>query len=171
VTSGSPADHGRQIDQPYHIELVKSDTGGGWTAKVDELPGCTAEGSTPEEAAARVQDAMREWIDAAIAGGREVPKPRSAASHSGRLLVRMPQSLHAELARAAEREEISLNQFITSSLASAVSWRGGTGDAAQSGGGERRAGAMRKALVANVLLLVLIAVLAIALLVVAVSRG
>jgi hypothetical protein len=35
----------------------------------------------------------------------------------------MPQSLHAELARAAEREEVSLNQFITNSLAAAVEWR------------------------------------------------
>jgi RNA polymerase sigma-B factor len=44
-------------------------------------------------------------------------------AHSGRLLLRMPQSLHAELAEAAEREEVSLNQFITNSLAAAVHWR------------------------------------------------
>jgi hypothetical protein len=84
----------------------------------------------------------------------------------------MPQSLHAELARAAEREEVSLNQFITSSLASAVSWRGGgvestsgDGPAAQKGRG------LRTALMANIVLLVLIAVLAILLLVVALTRG
>jgi hypothetical protein len=46
-----------------------------------------------------------------------------AATHSGRLLVRMPQSLHAELAEAAEREQVSLNQFITLALAAAVGWR------------------------------------------------
>jgi hypothetical protein len=46
-----------------------------------------------------------------------------AASHSGRLLVRMPQTLHAELAEAAEREQVSLNQFITLALAAAVGWR------------------------------------------------
>ncbi len=87
----------------------------------------------------------------------------------------MPQSLHAELARAAEREEISLNQFITGSLASAVHWRapaGGGGNSSAPGElPERRAREMRKALMANALLLLLIAVLAIALLVVAVSRG
>src|SRR4051794_527314 len=175
MASGPRADHEQQIDQRYHIELVKSEAGDAWTGKVDELPGCTAEGSSPEEAAARVQDAMRMWIAEAVAQGREVPKPRSAASHSGRLLVRMPQSLHAELARAAEREEVSLNQFITSSLASAVHWRGsGIDRAAPAADAElpaRRAGAIGTALMANVLLLVLIAVLAIALLIVAVSRG
>jgi predicted HicB family RNase H-like nuclease len=164
----------QKIEQPYHIELVKSDDGPAWTAKVEELPGCTAEGASPEQAAARVHEAMQTWIAEAVAQGREVPKPRTAASHSGRLLVRMPQSLHAELAHAAEREEISLNQFITSALAAAVHWRGAgneppapRADASAAG----RTPAIRKALVANVMLLVLIAVLAIALLIVAVTRG
>jgi hypothetical protein len=122
-----------------------------------------------------VQDAMRAWIAEAVAQGREVPKPRSAASHSGRLLVRMPQSLHAELARAAEREEVSLNQFITGTLASAVHWRGqGVANLPASGSDELpppQARKMRTALMANILLLVVIAALAIALLVIAITRG
>jgi hypothetical protein len=36
----------------------------------------------------------------------------------------MPRTLHAELARTAQREGTSLNQFITSTLASAIGWRG-----------------------------------------------
>src|SRR3954470_9272116 len=76
MASGPRADHEQQIDQRYHIELVKSEAGDAWTGKVDELPGCTAEGSSPEEAAARVQDAMRSWIAEAVAQGRDVPKPR-----------------------------------------------------------------------------------------------
>jgi HicB family len=38
-------------------------------------------------------------------------------------MLRMPQSLHAELARAAEREQISLNQYITNTLSSAIGRR------------------------------------------------
>jgi RNA polymerase sigma-B factor len=173
MAPGPSSDHERHIDQPYHIELVKSEAPDGrWTAAVAELPGCTAEGGTPEDAAAQVQDAIKRWIDEAVAEGREVPKPRSVATHSGRLLVRMPQSLHAELARAAEREEISLNQFITSSLASAVHWRGGGGDAAAPAAPPARGSSnVRRALMANVLLLALIALLAVALLVLAVARG
>jgi HicB family len=37
----------------------------------------------------------------------------------------MPESLHAQLARAADREGVSLNQFITVALAAVVE-RGGT---------------------------------------------
>jgi RNA polymerase sigma-B factor len=166
------AEQDRPIDQPYHIELVKSDAPDGvWNAHVEELPDCVAHGATAEAAAAAVEVAMRKWIAAARASGREIPKPRSPATHSGRLLVRMPQTLHAELARAAEREEISLNQFITSSLASAVNWRGQAGDPAHPPSSEGRARSVRRALLVNGLLLAVIAALAVALLVVAVTRG
>ena len=39
---------------------------------------------------------------------------------SGRLLLRMPPDLHAELARAAEREGTSLNGFIIGSVTASV---------------------------------------------------
>jgi hypothetical protein len=42
---------------------------------------------------------------------------------SGKLLVRMPRTLHAELARAADEEGVSLNQFIIGALTGAVGWR------------------------------------------------
>ncbi len=53
----------------------------------------------------------------------EPARPKEAASHSGRLLVRMPGTLHDELARAAEVEGVSLNQFITGVLARSVDWQ------------------------------------------------
>jgi hypothetical protein len=45
---------------------------------------------------------------------------------SGKLLVRMPRTLHAELARAADEEGVSLNQFIIGALTGAVAWRAGS---------------------------------------------
>jgi antitoxin HicB len=114
------------IGLPYHLSVVRDaeEKGKPWTASVEEFPGCTSRGKTPDEALGGVQAAMAEWIKAALKEGRDVPEPRSASSHSGRLLLRMPRTLHAELTRAAERESVSLNQFITDSLASAVGWRG-----------------------------------------------
>ena len=58
----------------------------------------------------------------------EEPQPQQQSTHSGRLLVRMPQSLHAELARVAEHEGVSLNTLITGALASSVGWRDGAVD-------------------------------------------
>ena len=52
----------------------------------------------------------------------EQSKRGAKPSPSGRLLLRMPAALHAELAQWAEREGISLNQFITRALSSRIGW-------------------------------------------------
>jgi hypothetical protein len=51
-------------------------------------------------------------------------RSRGAADPSGRLLLRMPRSLHGALAQIAERDGTSLNQLITGTLASAIGWNG-----------------------------------------------
>jgi RNA polymerase sigma-B factor len=164
----------KREDQAYHIELVKEDVAGGrWVANVEELPGCSAVGETADEAVSRIQGAIREWPVDAGAKGPEAPKPRSAPSHSGRLLIRMPPPLHAELARAARRKRVSLNQFITSSLAADVRSRGrDEPDAGVEAAGAAAHSTMGRssALVANVVALAVIAALAVVLLVIAVSR-
>jgi RNA polymerase sigma-B factor len=47
-------------------------------------------------------------------------KSKAAPTYSGRFLVRMPSELHEQLARAAEREDLSLNRFVTEALATSV---------------------------------------------------
>lgn len=98
--------------------------------------------------------------------------PRAAAArrdegegprHSGRLLLRMPPALHAELAELARREGVSLNQFITAILGEVPSGRrpaAGRGRATTSR-------AVRVALAANLVALVLATALAVTLLVLA----
>jgi len=96
------------------------------------------------------------------------------ATHSGRLLVRMPQSLHAELARVAEREGVSLNALITGALASAVGWRDGAVDGLETTDDtpvQRRPQWTTIALAANLVVVVLAAAVAIVLLVIAVTHG
>jgi RNA polymerase sigma-B factor len=93
---------------------------------------------------------------------------------SGRLLLRMPRTLHAELARAAEREGTSLNQFITSALSRTVGMSpdddGAPAPAAGAMETSARNGQSRviaAALVANAVVIGLAAVAAIVVLVVA----
>jgi len=106
---------------PYPVTLVHEQNE--WLATIDALPGCTARGATPDDAIERASEAMSAWLVSARREGKDVPEPKTAQSHSGRLLLRMPQTLHAELARTAEREHVSLNQFITDVLAGALGWR------------------------------------------------
>jgi len=115
------------LDLPYTIELVHDhddDERRGWFAQVKELPGCMSQGASIDEAAQNLRDAMAGWISVAIEDGVSIPEPRDLASFSGRLLLRIPRGLHAELSRQAEDEGISLNQYIATLLAGAAKWVG-----------------------------------------------
>ena len=48
--------------------------GASFLAVVPALPGCTSDGSTPEEALCNVQDAIVEWIEQARVIGRSIPQ-------------------------------------------------------------------------------------------------
>ena len=85
---------------------------------------------------------------------------------SGRLLLRMPPELHAELARVAERQGTSLNGFIISSLTASVGWSKGDKTADKASGGQD-ARLVTWLLVANVAAVAIAAVAAIIILLVA----
>jgi RNA polymerase sigma-B factor len=130
LTSGETPTLAHYLELPYSVAVKCEHEGDDshWSAVVEELPGCGADGSTPGEAVERLQPAMRTWLAAALADGREIPVPagqadrqRPTSSHSGRFLVRMPGPLHAQLATAAKRERLSLNRFVTNVLAASVS--------------------------------------------------
>ncbi len=101
------------------------------------------------------------------------PEEQSKPGPSGRLLLRMPKTLHAELTRAAEREGVSLNQFITSALSSIVGLGGedrGSGPVATAKDAQRDARHARLvvgALLANAVVIGLVAIVAIVLLLLA----
>ena len=85
----------------------------------------------------------------------------------------MPQSLHAELAEAAEREEVSLNQYITNTFAAGVGWHteGSAQGRARAVRERRRRVGSRAAIVTNIVIVVIAGVIALILLVVALSQG
>jgi RNA polymerase sigma-B factor len=95
-----------------------------------------------------------------------VAEPKPQAAHSGRLMLRMPQSLHTELAQAAEREEVSLNQFITNTLAASMRWHA-EGD--QNAPPPPRW--LPAALLTNIVVVVIAGVIALVLLIVAWQQG
>jgi predicted HicB family RNase H-like nuclease len=75
-------------------------------------------GETPAEALELLRDAMAAWLESAIEHGDPIPAPSEASkeTYSGRLLLRMPKTLHRDLAKRAEREGVSLNQHVVALL-------------------------------------------------------
>lgn len=88
----------------------------------------------------------------------QTPEP----SHSGRLLLRMPKALHADLAARSDADGVSLNQFIVSALTQAVSGDASGAPAVPGAGRER---SLRLALIANAIVVAIAAATAIGLLI------
>ncbi len=119
----------------------------------------------------------------AAAPGKPGAKP--AAGYSGRFLVRMSGDLHQQLAQAAEREQVSLNRFVTDALAESVTAEStdeappassSTPDAplddqGAAGLGRNPRRTLRMVLAANLVLLVLAGTVAVVLLVLALQQG
>ena len=83
-------------------------------------------------------------------------------SHSGRLLLRMPRALHAELAARSDRDGVSLNQWIVSALSRALSEDGGADTVRRPRPLPRE---LRVALIVNAVVIAVAVVVAIALIV------
>ncbi|MCD8108784.1 MAG: type II toxin-antitoxin system HicB family antitoxin, partial [Clostridiales bacterium] len=52
-----------------------SDEDGCYVTEVPELPGCMADGKTPQEALQNTQDVIKIWLDCAKADGERIPEP------------------------------------------------------------------------------------------------
>jgi antitoxin HicB len=104
-----------KISDRYPARVFWSDEDEGFIATAPDLPGSSAFGETKAEALAQLEDAIEGWIEAAKAAGNPIPEPSRPAVEpqaSGKLLVRMPKSLHAGLVQAAKHENVSLNHYV-----------------------------------------------------------
>ncbi len=102
---------------PYTVEIRHDEDG--WFAKVQELPGCMTWADTFEGLGPMIEDAKRGWIEVGLEHGDPIPEPRDVEGYSGKVVLRMPKGLHRDLTRRAEKEGVSLNQFMVASLARA----------------------------------------------------
>lgn len=104
---------------PYTIQVVPTEDNR-YLASVKELPGCFVWADRPEELWPLIEGAKRAWIETALEHDDEVPEPLKEENFSGKILARVPKSLHRNLVREAEREGVSLNQYVVATLASKV---------------------------------------------------
>lgn len=107
------------VGRPYTIELEYGDTAeDGVVARVAEWWGCMTAASTRADALRRIEDAMHDWVEARLAAGLDIPEPMQ--QFGGKVLVTMPRSLHRDIAHRSDAEGVSMNQWISTTLARAV---------------------------------------------------
>ena len=95
----------------YRMELIPDEAEGGYTVRYPDLPGCLSCADTLEDAVRNAEDARREWFAAAMEEGIEIPDPSDAGDYSGQFKLRIPKSLHRDLAEHSREEGISMNQY------------------------------------------------------------
>jgi predicted RNase H-like HicB family nuclease len=105
---------------PYTITIRKDDEGD-FVARISELPGCLAHGEDEASALQNLRSVERLWIEEALSAGITIPEPEDdSCLPSGKWLQRVPRKLHRQLVDAARRDNISLNQLVTSMLAESL---------------------------------------------------
>lgn len=100
---------------PYRIVVEWSEEDDAFVARVPALPGCAAHGDTEAEAVQEARVAADLIVKAMKARKRKIPPPDNVQP-SGNLRLRLPRSLHADLARRAAMEGVSLNALMVSLL-------------------------------------------------------
>lgn len=118
---------GYYLSLPYAVEVTQIglEEGGGYVACVPLLGRYTAvgDGETPAAAYASLYDALPTLFEEWIEEGHTIPEPTPEAEvdlPSGKLSLRLPRTLHAQVKHQAKEEGVSINDYISNALAQSV---------------------------------------------------
>ncbi len=101
--------------EDYEIVLHWSDDDACYIATMPAWQNARTHGRTLEQATRNAHEVLTMFIASARREG--TPCPEAKVSYSGNLRLRLPASLHERLAREAQREGVSLNQWLVARLA------------------------------------------------------
>lgn len=118
--NGEQRDVQDYLDRPYARIIVHDAESRRYTAQILEFEGCIAEGATHSEAYENLTDAAAAWVESALARGIHIPGPLASHGFAGAIALRLPKGLHRRAAQFAQREGVSLNQFLVSATAAHV---------------------------------------------------
>jgi antitoxin HicB len=102
--------------RPYPMEVVWDDDY--WAVTFPDLPGLMAVADTWDTLERKIMDAKETYFEAALEAGLPIAAPGdSSEPASGRVLLRLPKTLHRQATRAATRDGVSVNTFLVSAIA------------------------------------------------------
>ncbi|MEZ4868591.1 MAG: type II toxin-antitoxin system HicB family antitoxin [Caldilineaceae bacterium] len=106
-------------DYPIIVRPLPQEDGGGYLVTFPDLPGCMADGETPEEAIQNGFDAASSWLKTAQEYGDPIPAP--SKPEDNQLMTQVPQSLYTRLTTRAQAEGVSMNALVVTYLAEGLS--------------------------------------------------
>jgi len=109
------------------ISQLPKEDGGGFLITFPDLLGCMSDGATEAETVANGKDAFKAWMSARKDAGKEIPepfyRPDTVPEVSGKVVTRLPKSVHAKLAERAKAEGVSLNTLVLALVAEGLGRR------------------------------------------------
>jgi predicted RNase H-like HicB family nuclease len=111
------------------VSPIDEPDGGGFLFTMPDIPGVMADGATEFEAVADGREAFIATVSALVDIGHEVPAPVfnaqdfTPASASGKVLARLPRSMHLQLTARAKTEGVSLNSLVLAFIAEGLGRR------------------------------------------------
>lgn len=101
----------------YSYQVLWSSEDGEFVATVAEFPSLSWLHADQTKALRGLVDLVADVVADLEASGEPVPEPIAERRFSGKFNVRVPESLHRELALSAAREGVSLNRLVSDRLA------------------------------------------------------
>jgi predicted RNase H-like HicB family nuclease len=117
----------------YVVSPLAAADGGGFMFTMPDLPGLVADGETEAQALADGREAFAVIVSDMVDRGQKVPAPAfnvddfAPASASGKVLARLPRSMHRQLAARAKTEGVSLNSLVLAFIAEGLGRRAALG--------------------------------------------
>jgi len=111
------------------VSPIDAADGGGFMFTMPDISGVVADGETALAAIADGREAFIAVVSAMVDRGQEVPAPVfnvqdfTPASASGRVLARLPRSMHMQLTARAKTEGVSLNSLVLAFIAEGLGRR------------------------------------------------
>jgi predicted RNase H-like HicB family nuclease len=104
-----PLEYYLKLEYPFN---ALADPDGGYVVVFHDLPGCMTQVENLTELPEMAEDARTGWIETEYEQGHDIPLPSQPEEYSGKFNVRLPRSLHRVLAEEADRQRVSLNQYV-----------------------------------------------------------
>lgn len=103
---------------PFSVVRTKCDGHVFWVAKSTALKGCVGQGDTLDDAVNELASNEEVWLETAKDFGIDIPAIpiETVQEHSGKLTLRISPTEHEKAVRYAQKEGISLNQYINDAV-------------------------------------------------------
>ncbi len=108
------------IKYPFKVYQTEVDGHVFWIAKSTSLKGCVGQADLMVDAISELEENEKAWLETAKETGIQIPELiiETEENYSGKMTLRLAPYVHMQAVRLAQREGISLNQYINNAVVS-----------------------------------------------------